>query len=428
MTTNEYFVYALKNKLIYKLNWYYSIMAFLQKGVSENEYMAVNNGKYYVKIDDNLIEITNVKTNRPLLTMLDKITINDELVENAIGEVNTIIGLVLFNKLSLADNFGKKIPYQNNQINIGKIETMIAKGMRSEDPITVAEYTRFVDSASFLHGLSRITNVSASERSILPPKGITKFKDTLVKEFNEKYTTNWVSDRSKIVEFEDRLKEFDAAWMAGDITDGKMTHGKVKDTARAKMFLTFGAEAGFDKKGSNPSLVIESLIDGYPEDKDKLTTMFNTSRSGSYDRGKETQKGGAAAKDVLRATSSITIIDGDCGSLLGKDILVTSDIAESLTGRYMFTKSSGRDGKNYMSITDPSKLIGQTITIRSPRFCKQEGSTFCSICVGDVLKEYKTGISLLVTDISGTLLNSSMKSMHTHVLKTMSFDIIEAIH
>lgn len=428
MTSNEYFLYALKNGLIYKLAWYYSVMAFLEKGKTENEYIGIRNNKYYVKIEDNLVEISNIKTSRPLLTMLDKIIITNETLANVNGAVDTIIGLVVFNKISLVDNFGSKIPYQNSQINISKIESIIAKSMHNTDIITVAEYIRFVDSVSFIHGLSRITTVSATERSILPPKGIDKFKAKLVTEFNIKYGERWTEDRSKIVEFEDALKEFDAIWMAGDATDGKMTSGKVKDTARSKMFLTFGAEAGFDKKGNNPNLVVESLMDGYPEDINKLTTMFNTSRSGSYDRGKETQKGGAAAKDVLRATSAITIEEGDCGTTIGKELLVTADIAESLIGRYMFTSTSNRDGKNYMPIKDTASLIGQTIEIRSPMFCKKEGSTFCTVCAGEVLSNYKTGISLLVTDISGILLNSSMKSMHSHTLKTMSFDITEAIH
>ena len=39
----------------------------------------------------------------------------------------------------------------------------------------------------------------------------------------------------------------------------------------------------------------------------------------------------------------------------------------------------------------------------------------------------KKGFSLLSTEVSGTMLNASMKSMHNAVVKTMKFNINEAI-
>jgi hypothetical protein len=58
--------------------------------------------------------------------------------------------------------------------------------------------------------------------------------------------------------------------------------------------MAFGSEAGFDK--TLQLLVNNSLSEGYPTNREQLVTMFNTIRAVSYDRGKETQKGGGVLK------------------------------------------------------------------------------------------------------------------------------------
>jgi len=420
MNKYEYFKYAVKEKFIYKLDWLYSFFTIHNIEFKGNEYLRILNNRYEVKID-NLWHNIDLSIKNPIYNMLEEIEITKDMIETIDSKITTTIGRFLANKILLEYNFGNKIKYINSSFNIGKIEKDIAD-MMIENKLSVDEYLKFVDATSFLQGISRITNISSTEKGMLPPPNIEKIKKDLFKEFNDKYGEDWVKNRSRIVEYENKLKEVDSEWLKDDPANGKLLSGKIKNNARAKMYLAFGAEAGFDKKGKNVQFINNSLLDEYPEDNEKLATMFNTSRAGSFDRGKETQKGGAAAKDILRSTSSISIVDGDCGSDIGKKIFVTKSNHESLIGRYMLL------GNKITKIENSESLLGKTITIRSPMFCKKDGSELCSICVGEKLANYKKGISLITTDISSILLNSSMKSMHSSVVTTMEFDIKEVIN
>ena len=419
MTVLDYFIYSVNNKLLHKLNWYYTFFTINSDNFNNNPYIRYDS-KYEVLVNNEWVVLDNVITT-PILSMLLPITINKDIISNIDGVTDTTIGRFIINKILLEYSFDNKIPYINKQIKLSDIEKIVGNLLKN-DIITVDEYLKFSNSAIFVHNFSRITNVSATPKNILPPPNLNKYKSDLKKEFDSKYGIGWVNNRVKIVEFQDKLKEYDSAWLAGDPSDGKLIAGKIKNNARAKMFLQFGSESGFDNKSGKFEYVSNSLLDGYPEDKQQLTAMFNSSRVGSYGRGKETQKGGAVAKDMLRATSSTTIIDGDCNTTIGKKVYVTKQLSDKLVGRYIIV-----NGKSKV-IDDPVKLIGSYVILRSPMYCNAKGNSFCSVCVGDNLSNYKTGIPLIVTDISNIILTTSLKGMHDTQVYTMKYDIIEAIH
>jgi hypothetical protein len=423
MKLQEYLNYALTNKLYRKLEWFYNL--FVINVNTNNKYIKVINNQYFVNIEADgevkevLLEGVSVK--EPVFKMSDKYLVDNNTVENLLVTTNTYLGRILVNKILLADIFGNRIPFINGSIKSGMLETILANEL-SKDKISILEYLDFIKATTFMHGLSRITTYAATPKSMLPPKGLEAFKKKLMADMKASYGEDWVKDRAKIVEFENALRAYDNEWLADDPSLGKLLSGKVKDGARTKMYLTFGAERGFDKKSGKADLVTNSLLEGYPKDKELLTNMFNTSRSGSYDRGKETQKGGAAAKDILRATSSLTISDADCGSVVGKIVVVTKNNHNRLMNRYIILPN-----KSTELITDSLKYVGQTITIRSPQYCIKKGNELCAICVGKSIADYKKGISILVTDISGILLATSMAAMHFKSIQTMDFNIIDAI-
>lgn len=419
MTNIEYFKKVLNTTTIESIKWFYSAFS-LNPG--ENDYLYLDNNNYNVKLPEGEFKIDNITTQRPLLMFKEPMVITSNDLINVKNNIETTIGRVIFNRLVLVRNFGNKIDYINEKTNVGKIESEIAKRMFNTDIITVPEYLNFTKACGFMEALSRLTTVSATYKNMLPPDGIEEFKMKLIKEFEEKYGKNWYEDRIKIVEFEKRLKEYDNEWMKGDPTDGNLTSGKVKENARTKMFLTFGAELGFDKTTAKPNLVVNSLSQGYPRNKRQLAQMNNTTRSASYARGKETQEGGAVAKVLLRAIGAVSVVDGDCGSKIGKLIRVSKDIVKSLNGRYIIENGVSRPIKDFTPYLD------KEIYIRSPMFCKSDISTsICSVCAGEVLSEYKDSIPLMVNNISSAILGASMAAMHNAVIKTTNLDIREVI-
>jgi hypothetical protein len=252
-------------------------------------------------------------------------------------------------------------------------------------------------------------------------QGIEKYKKQVADELTKEYGEDWVRDRSKVVIFENKLKDFDTEYLKGDPSLGTFVSGGVKNGARVKMFLTFGAEVAFDKKSGDGKLVYNSLLEGYPKDPENLTNMFNTSRSGSYDRGANTQKGGSAAKEELRATASIKINDTDCGSKNGEFVKVESYNYKQIENRYLLV-----NGKSSL-ITDAKQYIGKTIEIRSPQYCLEKGRPLCGVCSGESLRKYPNGVSIIMTDVSAILLATSMAAMHFKELKNIEFNIVDTI-
>ena len=420
MGKKEYFIKSLSNQNLLKLDWYFTFFCVFTDTKGNNPYFKVVDKKYQVKVDDAWVDFSISSIKEPIYTTADKIKLPKDLLNNLNQDTETTIGRAIANKVLLEYCFGNKIPYINEPFSISSLEGKIVDLMR-ENAVTVDEYLLFTDAVTFIKGLSRIVNVSATPKNILPPPGIDKYKEELIKKNEKEYGKDWVKDRVKVLELKEKLKEKDKEWLKDDPTKGKLLNKKITDNARVKMYLTFGDEVGFDKESGKMTFVANSLNQQYPTEPDQLTAMFNASRSGSYDRGKETQKGGSAAKDLLRATSSYNIKIGDCGSKLAKEILVTKLNADSLTGRYIL-KGNGAE-----RIDDGAKYIGQVIKVRSPMYCANKDSSFCSVCCGDSMSLQPDGINLVILQVSDTILHIAMKSMHNSQVQFIEADIHDMI-
>ena len=419
MTKSDYLHHVLTKNYYRKLKWFFNLFTIQVDGVI-NSNIKIEGNKAFVKVDNEFILIDWYVPFKPLLTMNDTVTVKPEAFKNLDKEIKTTTGRALVNKILYSDPFGSKIPFLNNETSVGKMENVIAKGL-SDKSILVSEYKIWMEHITYISMISPITNISATEKNLLPPKGIEKYKKQVSDELTKEYGEDWIRDRSKVVIFENKLKDFDTEYLKGDPSLGTFVSGKVKNGARVKMFLTFGSEVAFDKKSGAGKLVYPSLLEGYPKDPENLTNMFNTSRSGSYDRGANTQKGGSAAKEELRATASIKIVDNDCGAKVGKTVFVGYHNYEQLEGRHIIV-----NGKVSI-INDPKPYIGKYIELRSPQYCREKDSSLCGVCSGESLRKYPNGVSIIMTDVSAILLATSMSAMHFKELKNIEFVITETI-
>lgn len=420
INVNEYFRYAIKAELLTNLKFYYTVMTIPLQ--NSNEYFKIDNKRYFVKLDKGYEEVSGKTTDEPLLAIGDPITLFNADLPNIETSVDTTVGKAIINYVTLVYNFKGKIPYVNkNMISCSTLEDLVCDALK-KDVVTVQEYINFVDSCSMLQALSRITTVSATEKTMTPPPGIIEFKNNLIKKYDKLYGKSWVKDMVRVIEFQDELKKVDDEYMADDPTNGIITSGKVKNNARVKQYLSFGTDAGFSE-GSDitPDLVFNSLLEGYPADIKQLTTIYNSSRAGSFSRGNETKNGGVAAKNLLRATASLVIEPGDCGSKILKELHVTKDTAEALIGRTILV-----NGK-LEKIDNPNKYIGKVVQLRSPMYCKRTNGHICGVCAGDNLLNYRKGVTILATDISSVLMKNSLKKMHTSVKKLVLANPIEML-
>ena len=418
MTREAYFQYAIRHNLLDKLKFYYS--CFTIPLASSTDYFEVRNKEYWVRLDDKLEKIDNVTTEEPLLTINLPITLFNADLVNIEQSVETTVGRGILNYVLLASNFKEKVPYLNEKTDIKKIENMVCDLLK-KDTITIEEYVNFNESASMLQLLSRLTTIAATVKTITPPPGLKEFKANLIAKYDKEYGKHWVKDPIRTIEFADALKAYDKEYLKDDPTFGKATIKKIQDNTRAQMYLSMGVDASFGTGTNDNVLVFNSLLEGYPEDKAQLAAIYNASRAGSFSRGNETKDGGVVAKILLRSTSAITVDPGDCGSTLGKTILVTKANADAITGRYQLI-----NGKP-VEIEDGKKLIGKEIVIRSYMYCNNDLSSICSVCAGKILAQYRKGVSAVLTGISASILTLSLKKMHSSVKHLVKTDINDMI-
>ena len=421
MTKKEYLFYAIEQEYVFDANWFFTFFGIQDKEFKSNKYLIRNGNEHIVKLEKNKEEkLEKCRVGEPIYLFTNKIQAPKGLLKNLKSNVDTTVGRLLMNKILIDRVFGDRIEYINKSMTVKKtFDPIMAKGLANKT-ITVKEYIDWTNSVYFLEGLSKLCVWSQTAKFMTGPDKIKKIKAKAMKDLEKKYGKDWAKDRSHVAEFKKILMEADIEYLKDDPTFGKLASGSNLSNGRLKRHLTFGDEAGFDKKTGKTVFVPNSLDEKYTDDKEQLTAVFNAIRSASYDRGKETQKGGAATKDILRSTSSITITGDDCGSKEGKKVLVTKQNYKALASRYVI-----RNGKSVL-FTDSDKYIGKEVEIRSPMYCNNKDQSFCKKCVGDNISRFPN-ISFPVIEVSSVLMHIAMKSMHNTQVSSTKYNITEEL-
>ncbi|EPU3828949.1 hypothetical protein ACVWU4_000930 [Campylobacter coli] len=420
MNKYDFFKLAFNRQLFKDINWLYTYFGILANNqIQNNDYIKIVDNKVIGIIEDTEYEldITTKDLVNPIYNMVDIIKLDNEYDISNLKDKNitTTLGRLLVNKILLNIPFGDKIEYINKEFSIGDIEGELAKKIAT-DVISVDEYLKFNKSSLFLQNLSRIVTVSSTPKIMTPPPGIKEFKIKCKKEMEEKYGSTWTTNQTYINEYKDKLKAYDVEYLKDDPGFGKIIAKKMIDNSRGKLYRTFGDVAGLDKKEGKVILVDNALNEGYPKDKVLFSKVIEESVAGSYGRGKETQQGGAAAKDILRATSNVIIEHEDCKSTLGKKIVVTKTNYKSLANRYIIENNKSR------LFSDSDKYIDKEVIIRSPMYCKNKGYSICKTCAGTLLG-MSPNVSIAVLEVSGKLLTISLKGMHDTNTENYTYDV-----
>ncbi len=417
MNKVEYLLYAYK-KQIYLDNIWYLEMFSIHTDNKEYEYIVIKDNIKYFKVDEHLLE-TTVARDKPMLEITDTIKLKKFDIPCLKEDIYTSIGIFIANLLTVVYPFNNKIDYINNiftpKVLEAKIPNLLKNGI-----ITVDERDMFINAVSFSLNTNKQFSYSFTKVSATPAPGMGKFKKELRAKYDKEYGPEWIEDEIKALQFVNELKKYDNKYISKDPSYGKILSGKIVNNSRPRMYMSFGVESGFDNTGKDSTFVIESLSEGYPKDKRKLRAIMNSARKGSYDRGAETQQGGSLVKEMQRASNTLTIKDGDCESKKGLPIDITEKNYKNYKNVYLIEKGIStfkEDLKDY---------IGQTVEIRSTQYCKYVDS-FCTVCGGKDLEEYRNGISLLIIASGGVVLNISMSKLHKAAKQLVNFDITKYI-
>jgi hypothetical protein len=432
MNRHEYLQRALKAKCYERMAWMVSAFAVTQatsNGYLQDPYpYRLVPGPALMQFVDPAAQalgvIEDAVPGEPLFKFNERLTVTSDLCPNVLEPVETSIGNLIVNLAVIVNAFGAKMPFVTGRIKIPALESWIAERLQdnpepgaNRDPrgIYVDEYIRFVDSLTYLTGMSQLCAVCQTEKTMTSAPGFKAFKQTLL---NTKYKDK-LHDPVELANFEKELQAFDTAYIQDAENYGKFLSGKILNVGRKKMVLSLGADQGFT---NSPEVtpVLNSLEEGWPTDPKQFTAMMNGSRSGSFSRGAETVKGGVTAKNLLRACGNVKIVGEDCGTTLGFLRTYTKGDIHKLVGRRVMADS----GEVLVeTLEDAKKYIGSLIMTRSPQYCRYKDDGACKYCAGENLAQNPLGFSSAATEMSSEVLGAAMKAMHGKELKTTYLDM-----
>ena len=428
MDKKEYLEYALKNQFYKKQRWMisaFSVTSDASKETLERKdiftVVRMSSIPYFYNLSSTL-EVIKGGDKGPLFSFRSPIIATNEICPNIDKPVNTTIGRLLFNLISIVNAFGTKVPYLNEEIDLGKIDayitdrledTPISSDLKNPNTLYVDEYKNYVNSLLYWTNFTQLAVWALTEKLITPPPHIDQVRDELLKKYG-----NNITDPVALANFEQELIKLDTEYLKDD-PGGQFfqSDGKSRNIIRKKLFLTLGAESGLTE-GRSRRPVTQSLRDGWtPKD---MPALIEALRAGSYNRGKRTALGGELTKWLFRASSGIEIAEEDCKTKIGQRVHVTKSNYKYYINKYRIVKN----GLELIDNVEKAKsFIGQDIEIRSPLFCHTKDNNFCSVCVGKDISNNKDGVSLAIAEIGSMFLLMKMKQIHGKALTTAMVDL-----
>jgi hypothetical protein len=379
--------------------------------VYEGKLLLVDDFVHYVseitddlKVSDTIKLFKYNEDDTPFLSMQDTIDVPAKTLSNLSHDVSTTVGRYLLNYILLEHPFGDKIPFINDKFDLAQLETIISKKFL-DDELTISQIDRFLKNEFFLSNYSEFTAPSLSIASITVDQKVIDLRDTLFEKYKDK-----LDDPEVMIEIEQKLIELDKEILSKDPDKGFLISGKNFTTHRKRMFLTMGILPAFgDDKPFN--FAASNLNEGWS--KEDLPVLFNDIRNGSYSRGKETAKGGTETKYLGRAFQETKIVEDDCKTTLGFDVVLTDGLLdENNTSNFMYRYCIYKG--TTIEITDKTKdkLLNKRVIVRSPQFC-QSSNGFCYKCMDTRFKKLNiVRLNTLAISIGSTFLQNSMKKMH----------------
>lgn len=330
---------------------------------------------------------------------------------------NTTFGLFLYNAFVLADLLKDTIEYINVAIDGDNFETIVnALGtliLHQKLPMEV--FSKFCSRTVWLGYQSELFMPGMSVELIIPNKEVKKLKVKLLNENPEFLERNTIditqvgkfgtTIEAPLLEEAARIRKENYAGRLYDM--GKPTFGNNYKNMNVINGVLPDPVTGTYK--INENCYNEGINDW------NFDMLANKTMSASYARGVGTQVGGTYAKyvGIMMQTLRAGPKNSDCDTKMYVNFEVTKKNREIILYTYGLI-----DGKLTM-ISDPisRQLVGKTIKIRSPLFCKMK-DCLCNKCLGD--KFYLLGIENigLTTNIPlDSQKLKSMKSMHDMTIK-----------
>ena len=337
--------------------------------------------------------------------------------------IKTTAGRYVYNILCMPEPYLKKYGFVNTAITkkvAGSIEDQMGE-MILNDELTTKEYASWMDNSEWLcMSMAYYISPSMSKSVIVSRPDIIKHRDELFDQYKKeledgdinvtnKIEKELVSMAQKEVEADD-----DASY---DYYKSGMLDFK---SSYKKCSLMIGAIS--DLATGKLRVLKSNYIDGVSSD--EYADTANLTIIGGYSRGVATQKYGYETKKYNAALNNV-IIDNDeldCGTDKYINIHINSATKNLFLYRFVI------EGSKLVELTPENidNYVDKDVKLRSPMTCKNP--KLCVHCAGTLYKRMNIDkVGTICSNMTGRLLNLSMKKMHNSTVKINKIDVEEFI-
>lgn len=424
MNRYDYFIQALKAGAYRWKAWVLTVFAVTNlpteldstKGDSHPFQLYTRDGKFFFINPETGLEqeILNAVTSEPLLYADEEIHLKAGDLPNLDKDLVTSVGNTLFNAIVICYPFGNKIPFKDGKQKLGALEQEIVKRLVDNgDPraeqgmITVSELQKYIKAALNVAGYANLFAPSVTATSLRPAPGYLELRAKLLEQYKDQ-----LHDPAIVAKIGDELEKLDREYIANDPEGGFYQKDKSFAIVRKKMLYMHGVEWNFD--GSGITFIPSSLNDGW--DIRNLPAMSNSLRDGSYNRGALTALGGEATKTIFRIMAGTVVSEDDCGSTLGLPVLIQEPM------KYVGNTVIWNGHQIKVTEQNANELLGQSVLLRDPGYCKTADNNYCRTCMGDFIIGKEGAIPSICGEVGSQLLSMFMARAHAVALKTAKYD------
>lgn len=333
-------------------------------------------------------------------------------------KVTTNIGIFIFNKFIIEEDFKHVTGYINKPMNKKAVKEMESKLSDAllNDAITVEAMGRYLDKFQWLAmKFHHVIAGSFTMKGLKPIPSIIKEKEKLLKEHREDIAEGKVEVMAAI--------EKKLVGQAKEILKDDPSTDLYNSGARGSFENNYKAISiikgpVFDPISGKYKLIEANYMEGL--NKTDIPPSASSVVAGAYPKAVGTAKGGYQSKSLSAALQAVEL--DKKGSNCGSKGYITVTLKPSIKKDFLYRYIIEGDKLVLLDTKSIDKYIGKTVKMRSPMYCT--GKKLCRTCAGLMYEKLGiTSVGMTASRAASTLMNLSMKKFHDSSVKMEPVDI-----
>lgn len=334
-------------------------------------------------------------------------------------KITTNVGLFIFNKFIIEEDFSKVVGYVNFPVDSGavrKIESKMSDALLN-DEIKVEQMVKYLNKFQWLSMyVHHILAGSFTMKGLKPIPEVVKRRDQLLKEHADEIADGKVEVMARI---EKELVEQAKAILKDDPSTDLYNSGARGSFGNNYKAISIMKGPVYDPISGKYKLIEANYMEGLK--KTDIPQSASSVVAGAYPKAVGTATGGYQAKSLSAALQAVELdkAGSDCGSKGYIEVTMKASQTKDFLYRYII-----ENGKYVLLEPETiGKYVGKKVKMRSPMYCV--GKKLCRRCAGLMYEKLGiTSVGMTASRAASTLMNLSMKKFHDSSVKMEPIDIV----